>query len=286
MKGFAAILEVTAVTAVTWFAYKTLKHFVEPAGSNYSPGFAMLVAAAVMLVLRRRDFASYGILSGGWRSGLNLGVLFALLMLVVGGVEIAFFPTLLGSPADWTNLVTFGIHALRIPAYLALFFLLLRLQWRRSLERVPLACTLALLVALLVAAPAYAVYRGAPPSPVAGLATSLVFFTALGEELFFRGYVQSRLNGVFGRPWRILGASLGPGLLLSALLFGLIHVFNPTRPYEGRWEVAWLWGVNAFLGGLLYGYLRELTGSIWAGAVVHALSGEYKGLWQVFGAKG
>jgi hypothetical protein len=33
----------------------------------------------------------------------------------------------------------------------------------------------------------------------------------LGEEVSFRGFVQSRQNESFGRPWRLLGVDLGPG---------------------------------------------------------------------------
>jgi membrane protease YdiL (CAAX protease family) len=66
------------------------------------------------------------------------------------------------------------------------------------------------------------------------------------------------------------------------MLFGVIHVFNPTRYFEGHWEFAWWWGVGAFFSGLLYGYLREMTDSIWAGAVVHGVAGVYIGIVQFF----
>lgn len=285
MKRIAAVLEVTAVTALTWAAYKAMK-LVEPGGLNYSPGLAMLAAASILLLLHRREFASYGIVSAGWRSGLNLGVVLALLMLLGGAIEMALFPSSLLPPTKRSIQVSLVRETVRIPIYLLILFLLMRWNWRRALERVPLMCTLSLLTALVIAAPAFAAYRGAPGSHAAGVATSLVFFTAIGEEVFFRGYVQSRLNGVFGRPWRFWGASFGPGLFIASLLFGLIHVFNPTKPYEGRWEFSWVWGAGAFLvGGVLYGYLREWTGSIWCGTVVHALSGEYQGIWQVFLSK-
>lgn len=284
-KRFTAVLEVTVVTAITWAAYKAMK-LVEPGGFNYSPGLAMLLAASILSMLHWREFASYGIVSAKWRSGLNLGVAFTLIMLLGGAVELALFPSDLLAPTNKPLYVALRSAAFRVPFYLAILLLLLRVPWRKPLERVTLAFALSILAALLIAAPAFAVCRGAPPSNVACLAVSLVFFTGLGEEVFFRGYVQSRLNGVFGRPWRFLGAPLGPGLFISSLLFGLIHVFNPTKPYEGHWEVSWLWGAGAsFIGGPLYGYLRELTGSIWTGTVIHALTGEYQGIWQFFLSK-
>jgi hypothetical protein len=35
------------------------------------------------------------------------------------------------------------------------------------------------------------------------------FFAGFGEEILFRGYMQSRLNEDFGRPWRLRGVSFG-----------------------------------------------------------------------------
>lgn len=284
MKRFTAVLEVTVVTALTWASYKAMK-LVEPGGFNYSPGLAMLIAGSIMSMLHWRDFASYGIASCKWRSGLKIGMAITLLMLLGGAVELWLFPSDLLVPTNKPIHVALRSAAFRLPFYLTILLVLLRVERQQLLDRLPLAFTLSILAALLIAAPAFAVSRGAPLSKVVGQAGSLVLFTGIGEEVFFRGYVQSRLNGVFGRPWRFLGASFGSGLFVGSLLFGLIHVFNPTKPYEGHWEVSWLWGASAFLGGLLYGYLRELTGSIWTATVLHALGGEYQGLWQDFLSK-
>jgi hypothetical protein len=38
-----------------------------------------------------------------------------------------------------------------------------------------------------------------------------------GEEIFFRGYIQSRVDQAFGLPFRLLGFEFGPGLLVSSL---------------------------------------------------------------------
>jgi uncharacterized protein len=281
MRRVTAILEVTVVTALVWAAYKAMK-LAEPRGFNCSPGIAMLIAASIMVSLRRRDFESYGIASAQWRSALTLGLAFVVPALLGGAVVALRFPGVLEPPTRRPVDVTLVIEVIQVVVYLAIVFLMIRLGWQRFLDRVPLTVTLLFLAALLIAAPAVAVYRGALLSNAAGRAASLVLLTGFGEELFFRGYVQSRLNGVFGRPWRFLGASLGPGLIISSLLFGLIHVFNPTNPYRGHWELVWSWGAVAANGGLLYGYLRELTGSIWASTVAHALGGEYLGLWRFF----
>ena len=278
MKRVAAVLEVTSVTALTWALYKAMK-LVERGGFNVSPGLAMMVVATVMLALRRRESASYGIVPERPRHGVNLGAAILVVSLLGGALVAALSPVGLRSSGDLPSRIALGRVVLWTPACFAVLFLV-RSEWRRWLGRVPLAWTLTLIGALAVAAPALAVDRGAPPWEAAAVASSLVFFTGFGEELFFRGYVQSRLNNVFGRPWRFGGASFGPGLLIASLLFGSIHVFNPARPYEGHWELSWAWGARASLGGLLYGYLRELTGSIWTATIVHSLGGEYIGLWQ------
>ncbi len=84
---------------------------------------------------------------------------------------------------------------------------------------------------------------------------------ALPEEVFYRGYVQSRLNGIFPRRIRVLGASLGAGWALTALLFALGHYLITPRPEA----------LATFFPGLLFGWLRERTGGIAASTGFHAL---------------
>jgi membrane protease YdiL (CAAX protease family) len=92
-----------------------------------------------------------------------------------------------------------------------------------------------------------------------------------GEEVFFRGYIQSRLNQEFGRPFRIMGVEFGLGLIVSSLLFGFIHVLNTVDYFSGRGAFAWWWWLSTFATGLFYGCLREKTGSVLAGGVHHGL---------------
>src|SRR5205823_5646512 len=99
----------------------------------------------------------------------------------------------------------------------------------------------------------------------------LFFGAGFGEEIFFRGYIQSRLNQAFGRPFRLLGTQFGLGLLVSSALFGFIHALNTVDYFGGRWDFAWWWWPPAFASGLFYGCLREKTGSVLAGGVHHGL---------------
>lgn len=85
---------------------------------------------------------------------------------------------------------------------------------------------------------------------------------ALPEEFFFRGYMQSALNNIFSRKWRILGADLGWGWIITAVIFAVSHSFVVLQ---------W-WHFAIFFPALLFGYLRERTGSITAPILFHGTS--------------
>ena len=83
---------------------------------------------------------------------------------------------------------------------------------------------------------------------------------ALPEEWFFRGYLLARLDEQFGRPWRVLGVMVGPGLIYSSLAFALLHPILIPGVHR----------LLVFFPALLFGWLREKTGNIGAAIVVHA----------------
>jgi membrane protease YdiL (CAAX protease family) len=87
-----------------------------------------------------------------------------------------------------------------------------------------------------------------------------VFFVAIPEEFFYRGYMQSRLDELWTPKWRVLGADLGPGWLLTCLVFAFGHsvvVF--------QW-----WHFAIFFPALIFGWLRARTNGVIAGALFHA----------------
>ncbi|MEP1095156.1 MAG: CPBP family intramembrane glutamic endopeptidase [Cyclobacteriaceae bacterium] len=91
-----------------------------------------------------------------------------------------------------------------------------------------------------------------------------VFIVAFGEELFFRGYLQSATNRYFNKPFSLYGVKFGWGLVLAAVLFGLSHALVTTPP-------TWPWAVWTGILGLAFGYIREKDGSILAAAILHAM---------------
>ena len=84
---------------------------------------------------------------------------------------------------------------------------------------------------------------------------------ALPEEVFYRGYVQSRLNQTFSRRVVLLAAPVGFGWLYASFLFALGHFVISFRPEA----------LATFLPGLVFAWLRERTGSIVASTAFHAL---------------
>ena len=69
------------------------------------------------------------------------------------------------------------------------------------------------------------------------------------EELLFRGFVLDLASEAYG---------FWTAIIISSFLFGLIHL----NPY----------GVlNAFLGGLIYGYVRVRTNSLLPSIFLHSM---------------
>ena len=83
---------------------------------------------------------------------------------------------------------------------------------------------------------------------------------ALPEEWFFRGYLQGRMDQRWGTPWRLAGASIGPGLLVAALFFALLHPILIPGAHR----------LLVFFPALLFGWLKARNGHIGAAMVVHA----------------
>lgn len=84
---------------------------------------------------------------------------------------------------------------------------------------------------------------------------------ALPEEMFYRGYLQSALDRALPPKRTILGAPLGPSVLIGSAIFALGHL--ATEPQLGR--------LSVFFPSLLFAWLRARTGGIGASVFFHAL---------------
>ena len=109
------------------------------------------------------------------------------------------------------------------------------------------------------------------PNDFASFAFAQLLVVALPEEVFFRGYVQTRLDDHFGPPRGRLFAKLGvhpASLVLQAALFAIVHfvaIHHPAR-------------LAVFFPGLLFGVVRAWRGGVGAAIVLHALSNVYSDL--------
>jgi membrane protease YdiL (CAAX protease family) len=88
-----------------------------------------------------------------------------------------------------------------------------------------------------------------------------IVIIALPEEAFYRGYLQSRLDDVWAPRLRVLGAQVGPGLLVASALFAVGHVATIHEPAR----------LAVFFPSLLFGWMRARTGGVGAGVLFHAL---------------
>lgn len=85
---------------------------------------------------------------------------------------------------------------------------------------------------------------------------------ALPEELFFRGCLLYLLERALPPRRRVLGGGIGWALVISAVLFALIHIPKHGDPRS----------LATFFPGLLFGWMRSATGSILAPTIAHASS--------------
>lgn len=93
-----------------------------------------------------------------------------------------------------------------------------------------------------------------------------LMFSPIGEEIFFRGYLQDALEWRFGERTGTLGECAAFGavhLCHHGLVLGAAGV--TLRPVSGL-----LWVLLMFSAALLFAYLRKASGSLVAAIVAHA----------------
>ena len=271
----AALAEVAVAFAFVHGCFRAIKQFTTlgrldvETGLNFTPGVVMILFTVCVLFLCRRSFSTYGLTLARWTAGLKLGLLWGVLLVTGGGLLMLFrVRHQPGSvPPGMKEGIVYGLACL---AAVVAFGWLLRRQ-QPVLSRVPAGLCVALLVGLLCL-PLLLAWRYQRPFMRTLLTVSwLVGGAGIGEEVFYRGYIQSRINDAFGRPFRVRDVQFGAGLLISSVLFAFLHALNTVDYFHGRFTFAWGFSVAALGTGLLFGCLRESTGSIVAGAVAHSV---------------
>jgi membrane protease YdiL (CAAX protease family) len=87
---------------------------------------------------------------------------------------------------------------------------------------------------------------------------SLVILPPLGEEILVRGYLFSGLRMV----WRFL-----PAVIVTSLLFGAAHL-----EFGGGGPLVWAAAIDTFILSVVLCFLRERSGALYAGMIVHMLN--------------
>jgi membrane protease YdiL (CAAX protease family) len=260
---------VSCVLVITHCGFRAFLHFTPigawelESGTYVSPGLALGLAALV--AARRaglgRAESSWTCTGDAWRAGVIASAVF---------VCLAASCALAGVDADPRNLAGRD-GALALAATLLLTSITaLALAPRahaRPTSHARLWFALALVGFLAPFVAALATNRAL--APVASALVTRGVLASVTEELFFRSYVEARLDRETGTPWSIAGIAFGPGMLVAALFFGAMHVLNPYDYFSGAGRLAWWHG--ALTAAMPYGLLKSRTGSVVAPIVLHTL---------------
>jgi membrane protease YdiL (CAAX protease family) len=90
------------------------------------------------------------------------------------------------------------------------------------------------------------------------------------EELVFRGVLLALFDRAFGRPWRIAGAEVGWGGLVTAVLFAAVHGVDVDR--AGSVHVEPLLALGPFVGGVFASWARARIDQLAPLIALHNLS--------------
>ncbi|MEN6315909.1 MAG: CPBP family intramembrane glutamic endopeptidase [Clostridiaceae bacterium] len=154
---------------------------------------------------------------------------------------------------------------------IAIMFIMLYITNKQSNKKTNRTKDIIFLSSIIIAGGLVQIFTGRMIMDV--VSAFIIFFVvaAPAEEFFFRGYVQTKLNDVFDRKFSLFGVNFGWGLILSSLLFGVMHVFNTYNPLLCSYEISLPWGLWTTLFGLILGLVREKTNSLIAPIILHAI---------------
>jgi len=214
--------------------------------------YGLVVVAAALTLPRARP------LTAPWRLFATLALLWAPLELhLVGGPRLPAAGGLDLSPLLAIDLALVLFLAARPVPDIGFTF-----SWRGRDLRI---AALAFVVFAAIAIPAgFAIgflhYGWRPFEPLRWFTTllSIYFFTAIPEELLFRGLIQNTIEKLRpGAKWRLVS------LVIAAVIFGASHLDNPPTPNIR-------YACLATVAGLAYGAVWIRTRKVTISALTHA----------------
>jgi membrane protease YdiL (CAAX protease family) len=271
MKG-KSILEVVVVFGLTslfswWLGAQLLPLDFEV--RRWIGGAIFIALSLIIMALTRRPWREYGLTLKDWRLSFDTGMMGYVARLVPVGVLFAVI--LLGETyRSWLG------GAIIFVAEIAGIWLLLTMLKRQDakdpagdVRRSKVKNNVILLGGLLLLPIVLSIFTGRSTLLVTSTVLWQLIVSGFGEEIRYRGYYQSRVNQEFGKPYQIMGIRFGPGLVVSSILFGLVHAFNTFNPLLGQYELAWPWALFTLAGGFFFGLLREKTDDVLACTIAH-----------------
>lgn len=232
-------------------------------GWNYFSHILMIVIGIGMIVAHGTDFHSYGFTLNRWRFDLRIGV--TCLIMFLGFMPSFILPSIAGNQP---------VNSFFEVAAIILAIGLVANKLDKSSVVKPVASIPTYFLAAPFLTPSFHTLNSQALSGwglIASTAIFQFFFAGFGEEILFRGYMQTRLNEDFGKPWCFKGVSFGPGLLISSILFGVLHLLNPFNPLASSYELAVWSAITSSFAGLLFGVVREKTGTVLSASLAHGL---------------
>jgi len=109
-------------------------------------------------------------------------------------------------------------------------------------------------------------YRATIPPELLGLLLKNTFLVALPEELFYRGFVQTRLERIWPTRFFLLGVPIGRAVIVASAMFALGH-------YLGEWGNPGR--LAPFFPAFLFTMLTQRSGSIAGAVAYHGLSNAF-----------
>ena len=138
---------------------------------------------------------------------------------------------------------------------------LMSLRYQLSLDGAPLSSERLKLGALLSSGDPQGEQRRGWWWLLLTLATQLVL-VAIPEELFYRGYIQGRLDELVGEDRALWGAQVNlTSVTLTSALFALAHLATIHHPAR----------LAVFFPSLLFGWMRRAYGDTLTPAIFHAI---------------